>query len=109
MPTAQNRSKEEIDAHLEELKMEYELARTGLLKGAFFSVLLIFGALFSFGVVTFGNQSVVSGNHLVLIYAIIAAGLIVYFAFVFGRVTKLKAEFTQKKKSIEVNAGDKVR
>ena len=89
--------------------MEYDLAKMGLSKGRLMTLSLIVVGLISMMGVLFRPQSGVTGTHLVVIYAIIAFALVIYFAFVFGRVANLKAEITEKKKLLEMKAGDKVR
>ena len=45
----------------------------------------------------------------VAIFGILASAIIVYFAFVFGRSARIKAEIAKEKKRLEVEVGRKVR
>ncbi|HLF82604.1 MAG TPA: hypothetical protein VI837_00350 [Blastocatellia bacterium] len=55
------------------------------------------------------GRDVLSGTHIVIIFGILAASVVIYFSFVFGRAARLRAEITKTKKLIEVVSGDKVR
>lgn len=50
-----------------------------------------------------------SGQQLVILFALMIFGLVIYFSFIFGRAAKLRLEITKTKKSLEVSSGDNVR
>ncbi|WP_235582381.1 hypothetical protein, partial [Rhizobacter sp. Root16D2] len=45
----------------------------------------------------------------VLLVLIMAAGLVVYFSFVFGRTAKIKLEISKTKQQIEIASGDQAK
>ena len=103
----------ELELRLEELKAEYDLARTGLMKGFLGTI----GAMISglgtlvISVVAFmkTGKDFLTGNHIVIIFGILAVTILIYFSFVFGRAAKIKTEITKTKKLLEMSSGDKVR
>ncbi len=113
MKESRPKSEDELRARLEELKLEYEVARLGLEKGgravnlAFVSGIITL----AFGAITFITAGVayLSGSQFIVIVLILALSLIIYFSFIFGRVARLRAEITKTKKSLEISSGDKVR
>lgn len=106
-------SSDELKAKLDELRMEYDLARTGLTKGIFATGSAIVAGLISLGGGLYAfvkkGPGFLSGIHLVFIFAIMAAALVIYFAFVFGRTARVRAEINETKKLLEISAGEKVR
>ena len=103
----------ELHARLKELEEEYRLAQAGLAKGMVGTL----GAMVS-GLATLGAALVaflvsgpgfLSGTHLVIIFATLAAAVILYFSFVFGRTARLRAAITKTKKEIELSTGERVR
>lgn len=98
---------------LRELEMEYELATKGLTKGlpATFAVMLS-GLMTLLGVavvLVLTGETLLTGNQLVMIFGILATAVIIYFAFVFGRAARIKAQINKEKKEFEVAAGKMVR
>ena len=113
MAKKEQKVKQELEAHLYALEREYDLAHDGLIKGKIFSLSAIASVLATMviGLVAFLKQGngFLNGNHIVAIVGILAFALIIYFAFVFGRAAKLRAEISKTKKQLEMVAGDKVR
>jgi uncharacterized integral membrane protein len=54
-----------------------------------------------------GTYFLSGGNIVALILALIV-GFLIFYAYVFGRAAKLRAEITQTKRTIELIAGDNV-
>jgi hypothetical protein len=50
-----------------------------------------------------------TGNQLVYIVGILATAIIVYFAFVFGRAAKIKAQINKEKTELHMELGKSVR
>jgi len=98
---------------LKELELEYTLADRGLGKGMHatyaamasggFTLLAALVAAVAFGV------TVLTGGQLVTIFAILAIAIILFFALVFGRAAKVKAELSKEKQRLEVELGRTVR
>lgn len=104
---AMPKSKQELEHELETLKLEYSMLKTGLHKGMI-SVIVIIIALAS--TLSFGAKAaLLNGNQYLVLVGIVAAGILVYFSFVFGRGLKLKAKVSQKIQELEVSTGKKVR
>ena len=109
-------SNDELEARLEELeKLEAEywkLAMAGLGKGLIFSfggfIMIIALVVIALLAIIRTGIALLTGNHLVAIIGILFAFLLLYFAFVFGRVAKIRAEISKTKKQIEVEAGESV-
>src|SRR5260370_17741421 len=78
---------------LRELEMEYELATNGLTKGLPTTLAAMLSGLMTLlaaGVVlVMTARTLLSGNQLVMIFGILAAAIIIYFPFVFGRATRI--------------------
>ena len=90
-----------MKTRLKELQHEYTLAHEGLTKGfkgttgAMISVsITLIVALIGFLIT---GSGFLSGNHIVIIFGILAATVIVYFSFVFGRAAKLHAEIQKQR------------
>ena len=99
------RTKEEMEHELATLKLEHDLAKSGLAKGQFTVIAVIAALLVSlFG----GKSELLTGNQYVLLVAIVVAAILIYFAFVFSRELKIKAKISEKIKELEMSAGDKV-
>ncbi len=111
--TQNEKSKSEIEVRLEELEYEYSLAKTGLLKGGFATVLAFLAGIMSLGAALYAflkkGPGFISGNHLIVMFALMIGALIVYFSFVFGRAAKLKMDIRKQKKLLEISSGDNVR
>ncbi|MCX5643536.1 MAG: hypothetical protein NTZ17_02450 [Phycisphaerae bacterium] len=109
----QRMSKEELELHLKGLEREYELARLGMIKGQGATRMGVAGALvttvLSFTAFFLTGKSLLTGTHLVIIVLIIAASLVIFSSFVFGRAARIRAEISKTKKSLEIVSGDKVR
>jgi hypothetical protein len=93
--------------------MEYELATKGLTKGLPATLAAMLSGLMTMlaaGVVlVMTGKTLLSGNQLVMIFGILAVAIIIYFAFVFGRAARIKAQITREKHELQVEAGKKVR
>lgn len=98
---------------LRELEMEYELATRGLTKGlpATFAAMLsgLMSLLATAVVLVMTGKTLLTGNQLVIIFGILATAIIIYFAFVFGRAARIKAQINKEKKELEVEVGRRVR
>lgn len=96
-----------------ELEMEYELAKRGLAEGirATFAAMLSAGFTFlALIIVTvMGITPLLTGHQLVIIFGILAVAVILYFALVFGRAAKIKAQISKEKKEVQVELGKRVR
>jgi len=103
----------EKSENLIELELEHKLAYNGLIKGmkaASAAMLSGFFTLMASGVVLIvSNKELLTGIQLVLIFAILATAIIIYFAFVFGRAAKIKVEISKEKKKLEVDSGKTTR
>lgn len=106
-------TKEELKIRLKELEKEYELANRGIELGriktnmAMISGLVtLFVALAAFLV---AGSGFLSGNHLVIIFGMLIAALVIYYSFVFGRSAKVRMEISKTKKLLEISSGEKVR
>ncbi|MCP4454598.1 MAG: DUF2207 domain-containing protein [Planctomycetes bacterium] len=108
-----NGNDDELRLKLRELEEEYRLARYGLSKGlvSVLSVMICF--VVTMGMTIFGKwlsgDGILSGTHLVIIAVVLAFSVVIYFAFVFGRRSRLKAEISKTKAKIDMVAGDKAR
>jgi hypothetical protein len=111
--------RDELDYHppkserMKELELEYALARRGLGKGIGTTIAAILSGLFtllaSAIVLVFTDKTLLTGNQIVLTFGILAIAIVLYFAFIFGRAAKIKAEIRKEKIRIEIGAGEKVR
>src|SRR5215467_155401 len=95
---------------LRQLEMEYQLATRGLAARApktYASIIVGFSIflLVSLLLAASGKQ-LFPGWPLVWLFGIIAAAVLVYYAFVYTRACKLKAEIAKEKKRLELAAGN---
>lgn len=106
-------TKEELKARLEELRHEYDLSRTALIKGSLMTFAAIGSGLTTLVIGLFAflkrGEGFLTGNHIVAIFLILAFSLIIYFSFVFGRQVKLRAEISRTKNLLEMSSGESVR
>jgi hypothetical protein len=115
MNNKQSLSKRELETRVRELENEYAytLSLAGLGKGMITTMMVIVSGLLTLiaALIAFlwSGPGFLSGTHLVIIFGILAAAIVVYFSFVFGRVAKIRAEINETKKLIEVSSGDKAR
>ena len=107
------RTREDLEVRLEELRHEYDLAKTALVKGGFMTMGAFASGLATLGIGLYAfiqkGEGFLSGNHFVFIFLILAFSLVIYFSFVFGRQAKLKAEISKTKKLLEMSSGESVR
>jgi hypothetical protein len=103
----------ELKARLEELRHDYDLSRTALIKGGYITYAAFASALATIGMGLYAflqkGEGFLNGSHFIAIFLILAASLIIYFSFVFGRQAKLRAEISRTKKLLEVSSGESVR
>lgn len=93
---------EDLTLNLKRLEKEYDLARRGLLVGSITGTIGILAAL---ATLLAGRDLFQSGWQVVVLVGIVAAGIIVYFSFVFGRLLKMKVEISRTRQKIEVESG----
>ena len=107
-------NKDEQEARLQHLEREYALATLGLNKlserGLPLVILGILGTVIA-GIIPliWVGRTFLSGTHIVIIVGIVAASLMMYCAFVFGRAARIRAEISRTKKMLDIEAGDSVR
>ena len=109
--------KEELeDRHrvlMKELEQTHELKKMGLEVGKFLGlivVLLLFLASIGGDVSLIAvGKAYINGAEMVTIVAIVVAGFLIYFAFVFGRVASIKSKISKTEKQIVIEAGDKAK
>jgi hypothetical protein len=113
MSKAKPLSKKELEIRLKELEHEYELARAGLAKGIWATGGAMLSGLLSLAIAVIAliwtGKEFLTGTHLVIIFFILAAAIVIYFSFVFGRTSRIRAEISETKKMLEMSSGDKVR
>src|SRR6185369_5156411 len=115
MNNKQSLSKRELEIRVRELENEYAytLSLAGLGKGMITTIMAMVSGLLTLiaALIAFlwSGPGFLSGTHLVIIFGILAAAIIIYFSFVFGRAAKIRAEISETKKLIEVSSGDKAR
>lgn len=109
MTTTRQPTKEESEARLEELELEYALAREGLQKAKLTITTFMLGAPLLIIWLSVFKSTLLTGTQITIIIVALIFAYVIYFAFVFGRVAKLKAEVSEKKKVLEMTAGEKVR
>lgn len=103
----------ELEIRLRELEKEYELATMGLSGGlktvnsAILGVVATTAAAILAPVVA--GVIWLSGTQLVIMIGILASSFVIYFALVFGRAARIKAEISETRKLLEIEAGKKVR
>jgi hypothetical protein len=97
-----------LEKKLQAIEREYDLGSVvirqakvnirlfGILVFCVMVISIVFSALFT--------TQVLTGIHLVAITALIVIGVMIYWAFVFGRVLKVKAEITKTKLAIQAQA-----
>ena len=107
--TKSPKTRDDLNTELQRLEWEYDLAQRGLEKGRRTVLLLIIVGPLTLALLLLNRQTIISGIYVVVVSVVTIFALVIYFAFVFGRVAKLKAEYTEKKKSLEMTAGDRVR
>jgi hypothetical protein len=95
---------------LRQLEMEYQLATRGLAARApktYASIIVGFSIflLVSLLLAASGKQ-LFPGWPLVWLFGIIAAAVLIYYAFVYTRACKLKAEIAKEKKRLELAGGN---
>lgn len=107
----------ELEARLNTLN--HELSMAGLsqglrmalaagLSGLITIIIAFIGFVIALSSSTGKGVQFISGWQIVAIIGIFVAGLIIYFAFVFGRRARIKAEISQTIKQLEIEAGEKV-
>lgn len=97
---------------LRELELEYALATRGLNKGypaTFIAMLSTITVFLTSAALNAIGKALLTGNQIVFIIGIVAGSIIIYFAFVFGRAAKIKAQITKEKQELQIEAGKKVR
>ena len=104
-PTAMD-NLSELKFRLKKLKEQRKLMTKALSIGVFFAILVWISLTGKVALVFFGDDFIRSTQYL-FILGILITGLLVYFAFVFRRVIKLKGEISKTKKSLELEAGSK--
>lgn len=97
-------SKQEALLRLEHLREEYKLARGGLFGGLATSGMAIIGLT-----VTAGGKVAALGNSYVWVVLIAACAIVIYFAFVFGRIARIKAKINTTEMDLEMEAGQSSR
>ncbi|MCZ6688318.1 MAG: hypothetical protein O7H41_01820 [Planctomycetota bacterium] len=106
-------SKEELETRLETLQLQYDLAKAGLLRGVVPILAAILGILatvtMAFFSILLGREPLLSGFQTVSTVLILAAAIVVYDSFVFGRTVKVRAELSETKKLLELSSGEDVR
>jgi hypothetical protein len=100
----QRRSKQEQLLQLEHLREEYRPARQGLFGGLVTSAMAIIGLT-----VTAGMKLASLGGYYVWIVLIAACAIIVYFAFVFGRIARIKTKISKTQMELGMEAGANTR
>jgi threonine/homoserine/homoserine lactone efflux protein len=91
----------ELRARLERLEAEQLALREGFKAARMAIVGAIVTTVLAFAAVLITGASFISGTHLVIIVAIIAAALIGYFSFVFGRSVRIRGEISKVKGELE--------
>jgi len=99
----------ELEVELKRLESEYELAKEGLrsskryipmaMLSGFVSLALAFTAFMTTG------KEFLTGNHLIFIFIILAAALLLYYSLIFGRMSKIKAKISKTEKEIQIEIG----
>ena len=99
----------ELEVELKRLESEYELAKEGLrsskryipmaMLSGFVSLALAFTAFMTTG------KEFLTGNHLIFIFIILAAAVLLYYSLIFGRMSKIKAKISKTEKEIQIEIG----
>jgi hypothetical protein len=75
----------------------------------YMSILALVGLVLTFVARFYRDRELFYGIHVVMLVLTVAAALIMFSSFVFGRAARIKAEISKTKKQLEMVAGDKVR
>ena len=97
-------TEQELKLRLEHLREEYKLARQGLFGGLVTSGIAIVGL-----VVTAGIKLQVMGSSYIWLVLIAASAIVIYFAFVFGRIASIRTKITKTQLNLDMLAGQNVR
>ena len=105
-PGRADQSERELEAQIEELVREHDLAKAVLRIGFFGTIIAAVTAvvillIVSFTVIKTGEQ-LLSGNHFVAIVAIVVVGLVAFFSVVQGRVARIKVELSEARQSLDI-------
>lgn len=99
-----------INLELYGLEKKHDLALYGLKTGFYFTILIIISTIAIWLVNTLAaikyGKPILSGMEFIAGVGILVAGLIIYFAFVFNRLTRIKTDLSQAKQSLEITVGD---
>jgi hypothetical protein len=98
------RSKQEQLLQLEHLREEYKLARQGLFGGLATSAMSII-----FSAVVARTMLPSLGGYYVWLVLIVACAIIVYFAFIFGRIARIRAKISKTQMDFGMDAGANTR
>ena len=79
-----------LQLRLKHLEEEYRLARLGLFGGKYIMTLIVAALM-----LTFSKKMEVLGANYVWLIFIIAAAFVIYYAFVFGRLARIKGKMTK--------------
>lgn len=94
---------EALQLRLKHLEEEYRLARLGLFGGKIMMMLIILAVSLTVQV-----KMQILGASYVWVVFIIAAAFVTYYAFVFGRLARIKGKMTKTSTELEMSAGDSV-
>lgn len=110
-------SQKELEIRLYQLEKEYELATRGL--NLDFAAIRFMAVLIAASTLTLllikglsliaAIKDWISGFQVAAIIIVTVLSILAYFALVFGRAAKIRAEISQTKKRIEIEVGKKVR
>ena len=109
--------REELERRRERLSQEYELARSGLATGRFSMGIGLVSAIATMLVALASiplarashGQALFSGTELVVLFVVMIVAIVVYFAFVFGRVLRIRVELSDVERKISIEAGESTR
>ena len=104
MAKPQEISEQELRLRLEHLREEYKLARQGLFGGLITSGMAIVALT-----ITAGIKIGFMGSSYVWLVLIAASAIVIYFAFVFGRIASIRTKITKTQLSLNIVAGQNAR
>ena len=106
-------TKSELELQLRQLENEYELAKDGISSCGRLAPLAIVAFLMSLVIMLLGEtlvkKTILSGSQFVTAVGIVVLGFVIFYSIVYGRVIKIRANISKKKKQLEIETGEKVR